>query len=225
MSEGAGVDWPTCSEDSCLGVRLGMGDRCLAHAKDQDLDAEMKRFGEDGTIDARGVTISVELLDRMLAAAPRDEEKPDRPRFHAVRFDRAKFQDQANLAGAVFGNRARFDAAIFGNEARFDDATFGDDALFGPLVSRGGLSLRWATFGRNPGITISAAALACQRMRLPEGARLNIRWAVIRLDGATFSRPSMLAGSKSFGPRLDEAEAALRLELPTGRSGRPINPS
>jgi hypothetical protein len=65
-----GVDWPPCSEEGCIGIRLDAGGKCLAHADGQQLDAELKRLGDEGTIDARGVTISAELLDRILAAAP-----------------------------------------------------------------------------------------------------------------------------------------------------------
>ncbi len=65
-----GVDWPTCSEEECIGIRLDAGGKCLAHAGGQHRDAELKRLGDEGTIDARGVPIGAELLDLILEAAP-----------------------------------------------------------------------------------------------------------------------------------------------------------
>src|SRR6266496_6195313 len=103
-----GVDWPTCSKDECIGVRLNAG-KCLQHAGSEDLDSELKRLGNEGTIDARGVTVSATLLDRIVAAAPRDEQQPDRPRFNRAQFDRATFGDEAKFEGANFGNFASFD--------------------------------------------------------------------------------------------------------------------
>ena len=85
MAEGNGIDLPTCREDGCIGIRLDAGNMCLAHADGRDLDAELKRLGETGTIDARGVTIDTVLLNRILAAAPRGEQEPDRTSFITVR--------------------------------------------------------------------------------------------------------------------------------------------
>jgi Pentapeptide repeats (9 copies) len=138
-----GVGWPPCSEDDCNGIRLDAGGKCLAHADGQQLDAELKRLGDEGTIDARGVTISAELLNRILEAAPRDAKQPDRPCFNKVRFERATFGDQSSFAGATFGDRAEFGRATFGRGASFDFATFGDDARF-----VGATFGDWARFGR-----------------------------------------------------------------------------
>ena len=63
MGGDSSVGWETCREDGCQGIRLYTGgDRCLAHADSQDRDAELKRFAEEGSLDARGVRISAELL-------------------------------------------------------------------------------------------------------------------------------------------------------------------
>jgi len=48
----------------------------LAHADDQNLDAALKRLGEDGRLEARGVPITQALLGRLLAAAPRTPRLP-----------------------------------------------------------------------------------------------------------------------------------------------------
>jgi Pentapeptide repeats (9 copies) len=147
MSADNGVDWLTCGEAECIGRRLNAGGRCLAHANDQDLDAELKRLGDEGTIDARGVTISAVLLDRILAAAPRDEQQADRPRFDEVRFDRATFGDQAKFHGASFGDEASFADANFGVWASFADATFGDRARFHGVTFGDKAWFARATFG------------------------------------------------------------------------------
>jgi hypothetical protein len=62
------VDWATCADDGCNGIRLPTGDKCWAHAAEADLDPALKRLGEDGRLDARGVPITQELLERLLAA-------------------------------------------------------------------------------------------------------------------------------------------------------------
>src|SRR6266540_1894319 len=124
------VDWPTCSKDECNGIRLDAGGKCLAHADHQHLEAELKRLADEGTIDARGVTISAELLDLILEAAPRDEQRPDQGSFIRARFDGATFGDGARFDGATFGDVASFENASFSGAASFDGATFGDEADF-----------------------------------------------------------------------------------------------
>jgi hypothetical protein len=81
VSEDNGVGWPRCTEAECTGIRLNAGDKCLAHATPEDLDAALNRIRDQG-IDARGVTISAVLLKRVLAAAPSDKQQPDRPCFN-----------------------------------------------------------------------------------------------------------------------------------------------
>ncbi len=156
------VDWPTCSKDECNGIRLDAGGKCLAHADHQHLEAELKRLADEGTIDARGVTISAELLDLILEAAPRDEQRPDQGSFIRARFDGATFGDGARFDGATFGDDASFaratfdDAAWFGNVtfgrgADFVEATFGDEVGIRDATFRNGASFEGATFGNNIG--------------------------------------------------------------------------
>jgi hypothetical protein len=76
-------------ERECEGIRLHTGgDRCLAHPDRQDRDAELKRLMKEGTIDARGVMISAELLESILDAAPPDEDRPSGLRLSEERLDR-----------------------------------------------------------------------------------------------------------------------------------------
>jgi uncharacterized protein YjbI with pentapeptide repeats len=136
MSGDSSVGWSTCSEDECQGIRLPTGGKCLAHADSQDLDAELKRLSQEGTIDARGVTIGDELLARILGAAPPDEDQPNRPRL-----------SRANFAGATFGHGASFAGAVFGDGASFAGADLGDLASFEGTTFRNGASFEGATFG------------------------------------------------------------------------------
>jgi hypothetical protein len=160
MGGDGSVGWVTCSEDGCQGIRLRTGDRCLAHAGSQDRDAELKRFAEEGRLDARGVRISAELLGRILDAAPPSEGllKRHRPRLTEVNFDGvdfgegilfrgATFGDGARFMGATFGDRASFEGTTFGDGARFEGATFGDHARFNFATFGDHASFSRATFG------------------------------------------------------------------------------
>lgn len=75
MAASESVNWDVCercAEDGGVGIRLPSGGKCWVHADSQDLDAALKRLGEDGRIDVRGVTLDAELLARILAAAPQE---------------------------------------------------------------------------------------------------------------------------------------------------------
>jgi hypothetical protein len=66
MTVQTGIEWPTCDEDGCIGVRLAATPKCLAHARDEQRDATLKQLGETGEIDARGVPITWALLEQIL---------------------------------------------------------------------------------------------------------------------------------------------------------------
>jgi hypothetical protein len=144
------VDWEVCEhceKAGGIGVRLPGGTRCWAHSDDHSLAKALKRLGEGEQIDARGVSITAELLERILAMAPRDPELPDRPLLHSPRFDHATFGDKAWFYNASFGNEARFVGATFGNRAWFGDATFGNNARFDRTAFGDRAGFDSATFG------------------------------------------------------------------------------
>ena len=118
----------TCAADSCSGVRLTAGNRCWAHAHDHDVDAGLKRLGEDGDLDARGIPITAQLLQRLLRAAPTDPQ--GRPSLNSARFSQATFTDEVSFNGVVFHGEAEFDGAAFEGEVGFGGATFEDRAGF-----------------------------------------------------------------------------------------------
>jgi hypothetical protein len=139
--------WERCPKPNCRGAKLATG-ACLAHLDDLDpprLDEELKRFTTEGTLDARGVDVGAALLERILAAAPRDPNgslRPWRPLF-----DQATFGDYASFAGATFDNNARFNGAAFGDDASFAGAAFGDGVSFGGAKIGGLASFAGAAFG------------------------------------------------------------------------------
>jgi uncharacterized protein YjbI with pentapeptide repeats len=144
------VDWDTCTgSDDCIGVCLPTGGKCWAHADDTDLDAALKRLGEDGYLDARGVVISRTLLERLLAAAPCDQGRAILAEAHfkeatfesdaafnwvtfrgPAGFQWATFQRGAWFVKAIFHDRAGFFSARIHGPAQFDGVTFHDEAMF-----------------------------------------------------------------------------------------------
>jgi hypothetical protein len=104
------VGWEVCQQcaaDGGIGIRLPSGGSCWAHADDEDLQAALRQLGEDGRLDARGVTITSELLARTLDAAPHDDTR-GHPVLTDARFDRATFQGDAGFEGAAFEGCASF---------------------------------------------------------------------------------------------------------------------
>jgi uncharacterized protein YjbI with pentapeptide repeats len=138
--------WERCGHDGCIGVRLLATTLCLAHAAEQApdaFDAELKRIGAEGTVDARGVSISPELLQRLLAATPRDDA---RPALTTAKFEQATFQGEAGFGGVRFQGDAWFDGATFRGAAVFEGATFRGLAVFHGTTFRGEARFNWATF-------------------------------------------------------------------------------
>jgi uncharacterized protein YjbI with pentapeptide repeats len=137
------VDWETCA-DGCTGVRLPTGGKCWAHAADTDLDPALKRLGEDGRLDGRGVPITQELLGRLLAAAPQDEYGV--PILTDAQFEGAAFRGDAVFRGATFRGDALFEGAAFRGDAVFRGATFQARALFPGVSFQGDARFPGATF-------------------------------------------------------------------------------
>ena len=129
MAKQTEVEWPTCGQAGCIGIRLAAAPMCLAHGSEKEAAAALKLVGETGTVDARGVPITGALLERILAAVPRGENQG--PLIKGCRFD-----------GAIFTPSARFDFVTFSGDAWFDGATFSGDASF-----------RYATFEAIAGFT------------------------------------------------------------------------
>jgi hypothetical protein len=127
MAEQAEIGWPTCEQAGCIGIRLAAARMCLAHASEEETADALKLVGETGAIDARGVSITPTLLERILTAAPRRKKKP---LIKGCRFEQATFTGDAQFGEVTFSGDARFGEATFTGLAWFDRATFTGDAWF-----------------------------------------------------------------------------------------------
>src|SRR4249919_4111544 len=143
MAEQTPVDWRTCSQDGCIGIRLRVGGKCLAHAAADERGSELKRIGETGEIDMRGVPITQKLFDQVMAAVQRDAN--EQPLLTASRFGRATFEGDAWFLGATFEGDAEFTGATFEGDADFQ-ATFQGDAWFLGATFEGDAEFTGATF-------------------------------------------------------------------------------
>jgi hypothetical protein len=222
MTDQTGIEWPTCDEDSCIGVRLAATPKCLAHAGDEQRNATLKQLGETGEIDARGVPITQALLEQILAAAPRDAA--DHPTFMAARFDSAIFEGDAGFGRAIFEGEAGFTPTTFRGDANFYGATFQRDAWFFAALFQGDAGFFGATFQDRAeigGATFQGKA-AFGRATFQGDARFS---------GATFQRDARFGGARfeqahQLGPllvygvlRLDAAYFAQLIQIEASTRG------
>jgi hypothetical protein len=107
----------TCAKDGCIGVPLPMGTNCWAHVDGQVLEAALEQLRETGRLDARGVPISEQLLERLFANLPQDQSHwvlTDASFDHAT-FTQARFYGTAWFSGTTLPaggplQRSRFPA-------------------------------------------------------------------------------------------------------------------
>jgi Pentapeptide repeats (9 copies) len=228
MAEQSEVEWPTCEQAGCAGIRLASARMCLAHASEEETAAALKLISETGAIDARGVPITGALLERILTAAPRGEN--EEPLIKGCQFGGATLTGDAGFNGATFTGYPWFDGATFTGDAWFDRATFTGGALFGgatfkrragfagarfeqarqfgPLLAYRGLVLDEVQFAQPVQIEVSSTGMCCRRARFAGGVQFRLRWARVVLDDADLAAPSILAGI----PRLSGEELARREE-------------
>jgi hypothetical protein len=150
MASPKGINWDTCAEDDCIGVRLPSGGKCWAHADEHHLDAALERLGEDPAVDARGVKINAELQERIIDALPHTD---DRPVVVLAQFDGATFEDVVLLGGVTFEGEAVFVGATFHSRVLFGGATFQREAEFDRAMFTGGARFDGATFMRGAGFS------------------------------------------------------------------------
>src|SRR5436305_1032018 len=123
MAAALGLGWPACSRPGCTGSGTygNNRDTCLGHLAEDELESAVERPGGE-LLDARGVTVSPELLSRLLGHA--------RAVSGSVRFDSARFQGPSEFGEAVFRGDASFAKARFDDDASFAGATFEQGASF-----------------------------------------------------------------------------------------------
>jgi uncharacterized protein YjbI with pentapeptide repeats len=139
-----GIDWDSCADDGCAGVRLPAGGRCWVHAGEPARDQALKRLGQDGILDARGVQITRDLLRDLLDAAPKDQHR--RPILESAAFDGAAFRDDVFFHQVTFRGNARFRGAVFGGDSAFVGVTFQGAADFSGVSADGDCVINVATF-------------------------------------------------------------------------------
>ena len=185
------VGWQKCTKGGCVGICLATGGKCWAHADKPDLHAALKRLGVDGCLDARGVPITQELLARLLAAAPKDDQG------HAVlieaRFDQATFEGDADFVFATFENWALFDQATFQGDADFFRAEFQGFAGFDGTTFKRGARFDEATFQGDAGFGGASFEhdATFDRANFQQAERLGpvLAYRGLVLDRVQFARP------------------------------------
>jgi uncharacterized protein YjbI with pentapeptide repeats len=144
MTEQSEVEWPTCEQAGCVGIRLASARMCLAHASEEETAAALELISKAGEIDARGVPITGALLERILTAAPRGEN--EEPILKDCQFGGATFTGTATFYKATFTGTATFNEATFTGDARFEEATFTGAAMFHDATFTGDAWFAGATF-------------------------------------------------------------------------------
>jgi uncharacterized protein YjbI with pentapeptide repeats len=182
-------------------VPLAEASVCLAHmaSRDNDLfEAELRRINEHGVIDARGLWLTADLLDRIVAAARNSrghtilrDARFDRATFDCVaRFNELTFEGEANFGAAVFKYGVQFYGTNFKSIVRFQDATFDFEALFEEAVFNDALLFHGVEFQR-----ASFRRTTFKRLAGFFWARFK---SLVTFDEATFKGAARFEGSK-FG--------------------------
>jgi len=158
----------------------------------------------------------------------------DRTWFNGARFEgrasfaRATFNGASGFAEAVFegpcsfeevafAGRVRLERVRFKARASFRLASFERARSFGPLLGESLVTLDQASFLEPVSMQITADRLALVRASFPSGAEIQVRFAHVAVDLASFGGPSVLSGSAPF---VDLAEDELP-EILLPRDERP----
>ena len=215
------VDWETCTEPGCGGVRLSAR-RCLAHLH---ADGALERaVTEDHDIDARGVPIDPGLLKRIL------EEAGGRLRtanFEGATFDGdavfdhpLTFEHSARFAGATFEGRASFWASWFRGNADFSGTRFRGEASFNGATFDGDAKFRGAEFEGEAVLTSARFATEADFARATFGG--DVRGYGARFEHgvdfsqATFRGSQVLFAAHCKGSFLEFRDAAFHRTVTVG---------
>lgn len=121
----------TCTaEPTCRGAQVSPNGPCLAHLDETKLAATLAGLHKGDRLDASRVRFTKALVERLLAALPKDEA--DRPTLECrAHFIGANFEGEANFSKVNFVRGAHFGSAVFEGSAAFEEAIFGGSAWFG----------------------------------------------------------------------------------------------
>lgn len=180
-----GRDWDTCQHDDCIGARLIETGYCIAHTREPERTEAIDKIREQGVIDARGVTISVELLNQILAAVAIGPAKS--PTLNSAAFNHAVFEDNVDFGGVVFENGATFYNARFNGTANFINARFRGQARFSQTIFVGRVWFSRATFHDEAWFGLTTFKENAWFERTTFQRRSWFGWSVFH-DDATFVR-------------------------------------
>ena len=158
--------WEPCQVPDCNAAQVRTDGECLRHVDEAHFARYLGRMAKGGALDARGLHVDADLLERVLAAAPRAED--GRPMLRRARFDGARFEADARLENLCFAREVSFDGASFDGDvsfagsrfeghsrfarcrfagpAHFDDATFATQAWFGAAAFAAGATFERVVF-------------------------------------------------------------------------------
>ena len=108
-----------CATAQCQRTRIGRSDHCLAHVGQAGLSHAVREH--TGTIDARRMSISAEILDAIKAG----------PLVKPIWFDEATFESPVDFSGCRFMAPISFEYASFKDTVSFDEAAFTQLTSFG----------------------------------------------------------------------------------------------
>jgi len=139
-------------------------------------------------------------------------------------FAHATFGGFARLPDAAFAGDVRFDFAVFDDYLDLAYATIDGDLSFrrarfreargiGPMLVGRLLSLRGSSFDQQVRFEVSARRIDCTDVMFRAGVDLFARWAELRIEGADFAGPSLVAALPA-SRTLNDAEPFLGSERP-----------
>jgi uncharacterized protein YjbI with pentapeptide repeats len=123
-------------------------------------------------------------------------------------FGAVQFIGETGFDDTHFASEVRFAKAYFGGAAAFDGAVFRARITIGPIVGSGLLSFDGGDFEQGVQLDVSVPRLSCKGTRFGWSADLNVRWAEVVLDRASFVERSRLVGVSEF-PELEDGPAQL----------------
>lgn len=108
-------------------------------------------------------------------------------------FSETRVEGESRWDWCRFGDRAGFVEARFVGRAAFYGAQFAPDSQLGPIVASAQVVLVGATLFRPRVMQLSAPEIVASRLSLPNGARLQIRWAEVDLSDCHFVGPTTVS--------------------------------
>ncbi|MFC9329596.1 pentapeptide repeat-containing protein [Kitasatospora sp. NPDC057015] len=189
----------------CRGIRIGSGERCLAHLPDADRTAHLTTLSPGSDLDLRGTTVDEPLLDSIRTACT--DPGTGKPRFGQADFTDATFIGNAHFSSATFTGDAWFASATFTGDARFSSATFTGDARFASATFNREARFASATFNREARFTSATFTRDALFRSTTFSGNTRFSWATftrgVRFEAATFEGlqhlgPVVCAGRVSF---------------------------